>query len=175
MGCHTWFYKKVDRTIEEARERYLSDLHESINSFQSMLDDPSDQTKIDLEWTDEFIQEAIDIWKRQKRMVEKGLCNVAVMKKQPADENGILYRFVNGNLYCYHHELPHDTFRRGDYPDDKLFSLEETLKYLEDNDDKIYYHYSFLDKTRKSVLKERAIKRLKKFWDEYPDGMILFG
>jgi len=77
--------------------------------------------------------------------------------------------------YVSDKELPHDTFRVDDYPEIKLFSLQETLDFLEKNDDKIRYTSSIFDKTDREVLKQRAIERLKDFWEKNPDGMIDFG
>ena len=56
----------------------------------------------------------------------------------------------------------HDVFRKYGYPDDKLFSLDETLSYINnpENNCEIY---------------ENTIERLKEFWNKYPDGMIMFG
>jgi len=174
MGCHTWFYKRVDRTIEEARAKYIANLEESIVDFTKILNDPNDECRLAYEWDNELIQHSIDIWNRQLRMVKSNLCNVAVFNKQPNDD-GRLYQYENGNLYCYNDDLPHDIFRIGEYPEDKLFSLDETLKYLEDHSDKIHYASTIFEKKSEVVLKRKAIEELKKFWEEYPDGMIEFG
>ena len=58
----------------------------------------------------------------------------------------------------------HDVFRKYGYPDDKLFSYDETIKYIENEKNECYVRD-----------KEHTYKQLKDFWDKYPDGMINFG
>lgn len=82
------------------------------------------------------------------------------MNKQPSDEDGRLYSYINGDLYCTSNELPHDIFRIGGYPNDELFSIMETMRFCNKNNIK-------LNKDQKT--------RLQKFWFENPDGMIRFG
>lgn len=52
----------------------------------------------------------------------------------------------------------HDLFRVHNYPNDRLFSLEETIAFIKKND-----------------VKEVMWDDLKEFWSVYPDGMIMFG
>ena len=56
----------------------------------------------------------------------------------------------------------HDVFRIGGYPDDQLFSLEETMAFIECNKDRITFT-------------ENWEETLKKFWLLHPDGKIQFG
>jgi hypothetical protein len=177
MGCHTWFYRKVNRTLEEARELYIKDHKKSIIRFKEMLNNPEDEVRAAYSWTDENLDHAIKIMERQVQMVEKELCNVAVFNHQPEDHRSRDYEFEkkNNTLYCTDDELPHDIFRIGGYPEDRLFSLEETLQYLGSHDDKIGYADTIFNETDRNILKESAIKRLKKFWEDHPDGMIEFG
>ena len=94
-------------------------------------------------------------------MVEKGLCKLAVMNHQPDDETGQLYRFVEGNLYCTDDTLPHDIFRVGGYPEDLLFDFYDTIRFC---------------RVKNNIeLSPQQIGNLRKFWDDYPDGMISFG
>lgn len=153
MGCHTWCYRKITRSIEEAREIYLNRTKDSLVRWQRMLNDPEDRCRVAYNWTDEICQKQIDIMTRQIRMVEKGLCNRAVMRKQPG-----LTRFVNGSFYVEDDSLPHDLFRVGNYPETMLFSLQETLDFIKERS-----------------IEEVDMIQLFRFWNEYPDGMICFG
>lgn len=60
----------------------------------------------------------------------------------------------------WEHVDQHDIFRIGGYPEDKLFSYDETENFC-------VVHNIELDDNQK--------ERLKEFWTEYPDGMIRFG
>ena len=53
----------------------------------------------------------------------------------------------------------HDVFREIGYPENILNSLEETLKYIKDNN---CIKFEFTD------------DRLKQFWSKYPNGKIEF-
>lgn len=70
-------------------------------------------------------------------------------------------RYERGGKYT-DNSLPHDMFRLGGYPEDVLTSFEETMKYIEERKDKM----SFTDNWE---------TKLKKFWDENPNGFIEFG
>jgi hypothetical protein len=163
MGCHTWFYRKEERSIEEARKKFIAEQKDMIKSWGLMLYNPLDDCRVAYDWSDVDISNSIDVTERRIRMVEKGLCNVAVFNHQPSNDGQHLY--INEKFYTCDDEMPHDTFRIGGYPETKLFSLEETLKFLEDNDGKIDYW----------MTKEETIEKLKEFWTKYPDGMIEFG
>jgi len=45
----------------------------------------------------------------------------------------------NGLFYICDNTLPHDLFRIGNYPDDELMSMDETMDFIEKNKDKIYF------------------------------------
>ena len=62
-------------------------------------------------------------------------------------------------------DLPHDIFRRYKYPDDELYSFEDTISYFDNLNNCCY---SSLDR-------ESMIKRIKEYWKQYPNGMIKFG
>jgi transposase len=55
------------------------------------------------------------------------------------------------------------------YPTVELFSLDETLNFIEKNKDKIYYYH--FNEVSKKDWKERLFV----FWNEYPNGMIDMG
>ena len=59
-------------------------------------------------------------------------------------------------------DTPYDLFTIGGYPDDKLLSLEFTLKFIETNKDRISFSENW-----EEILKE--------FWSSNPNGIIEFG
>ncbi len=154
MGCHTWFYKKVNRPIEEAREVYLKTKRRSFEAWKDAIANPYHRLReIYPEWDNAVYQKMAELTARQIRMVEKGLCNCAVMRKQPG-----VNRFINSSFYVSDDSLPHDLFRVGKYPEDLLFSLEETLAFI-----------------KKHKIEKVDMIGLFRFWKEFPDGMISFG
>lgn len=56
----------------------------------------------------------------------------------------------------------HDVFRKYGYPEDRLFSLEETLNYISDT-------------KNECVVYDYTENKLKEFWEKYPNAMIQFG
>lgn len=161
MGCHTWFYRKVERTQEEAKQRCLKKLRYAEQLNLKILNDKH-YNGIDWEgyygYTDESLIKENAVLQRQIRMVEKDLCQRAVWDRQ---NDEVLKEYVDGKGFYL--EAPfHDVFRRGGYPDDKLFSLEETLAYINNKEN----YCEIFDDT---------VETLKQFWELYPDGMICFG
>lgn len=176
MGCHTWFYKKMEHqpSYDDVKTNVLHSYNEDIKLYQQFIDGTLDDDTKDLfrEFTKETAKKYLLILERSKRMVEKDLCKVAVCNRY-GNCSMSLIRFHNGYFYIDSDNLPHDIFRIHNYPNDILLSLQETLDYLEVNDDKIeYYGYDEVDK---DIIKLNAIERLKEYWEKYPDGMIDFG
>jgi hypothetical protein len=176
MGCHTWFYNKVNRPIEEARRLAIEEIEKDRKSWQEIVD--NDYSGVGLEdwrqWEKDgpgegHIENWIKVLERQKRMVEKGFCNAAVYNRQPG-----ITRVIDDELYQEVEGSYHDVFRRS-YTDDVIKSFDEAIEYLEENDDKIRYAKTIFDKTPREESKAEAIERLKKFWEEYPEGIIIFG
>jgi hypothetical protein len=161
MGCHTWFYKKEERSIEEARQKLVEALNRVIEAYTIDRESPEsyynhfrnayNKTHAEMDWLVKVIQ-------RQIGMIEKGLCNVAVMRKQEG-----VCRYIPEKGLFVDIDGVHDVFRIGGYPDDTLFSLEETLKFIEDQGEKVY------------AKADNWQELLKYFWEKHPDGMIDFG
>ena len=191
MGCHTWFYRKIERTQEEAKQSCLRGLRKSEKLNLNIL---ANRNYNGLDWSDWTESELIkhdSYLKRQIKMVNNNFCQRAVWNHQN-DEN--LTEYIEGKGLYIEDTGFHDVFRRGDYPEDRLFSHEETIKYLEDNDSIITYGYfqrshqdipcinglcngekpTWFEVDRESR-KLEALGLLKEFWDKYPDGMIEFG
>lgn len=165
MGCHTWAYKKIATPPFEAmKKKVLRVYSQSIKNTQKWIDNPQDPECLDTfgyysDWTIEDLKRWQAIGKRKIRLIESGFCKNAVINKycehSPSltmNHNGTLYTKVEfGNM-----------FRKYGYPNDKLFSLEQTLDYIN-------------NPNNKCVVYDNTIEELKKFWNKYPDGMIKFG
>ena len=155
MGCHTWFYKKSKRTIDEARKIFIDESKKNIKLREEVM------LESDEYWEGSgFTKEDSEIWckivERQIQMVEKGLCDVAVYNKQPE------ISFITERGFFIEHGEYHDLFRKGGYPETKLYSLKETMDYINDPEN----HCTVFDFTN---------ERLEEFWKECPDGSIEFG
>lgn len=151
MGCHTWCYKKVERSIEEARRIYLAEAQKFVSGWTSDYENGNFFNQ-----TEEEFKKTIAIAERQIRMVEKGLCNVAVMNKQPE-----MSEFIIGKgfyIECGYHDI----FRIGGYPDVYLFSYDECLAFIS--------NYEIEHNCKVDVQ-----KYLKEFWIDNNDGLISFG
>lgn len=158
MGCHTWFYRKIERTQEEAKQSCLRGLRKSEKLNLNIL---ANRNYNGLDWSDWTESELIkhdSYLKRQIRMVDNNFCKRAVWNHQD-DEN--LTEYIDGKGFYMETDF-HDTFRKYGYPENRLFSLQETLDYINNpkNDCTIY---------------ENTIEILEEFWNKYPDGMIEFG
>ena len=163
MGCHTWFYKKVDRTLEEAiklaREKISADIEllkqaknleyegsiTVLNSFIENIDKgiyifkaPLYYDSGWLEPTGEEEEEVTNIWEHQP----ESLCE-----------------FIEGKGFYVECGDFHDIFRVGMYPEDKLFSKQECLDFVE---------------SKYIKLTTDQLEELNAFWNKYPEGMIEF-
>jgi len=165
MGCHTWFYKKVNLPLDECKKKVITFLEQYNLSSLSNLDNCEFGG-------DEKTCQCVRNNNRVISWIKKGWITESCYKL--LDEVG--YYDINTKIYYTEDvELGHDAFRIGGYPETKLFSLQETLDFLEKNDDKISYASTIWDKTDRSILKAKAIEKLKEFWKKNPDGMIDFG
>lgn len=176
MGCHTWFHKRVYRSYTVAKRKYIQREKWWINEMEKY--DRGDTDTV-LDWVDMLHQynttpkKQIRISKRKIRMVKKGLCRLAVCNNQED------LTFANGKFYT-HDDVPfHDIFRIGGYPEDKLFSYEETVYFIERNKDGIYSWLGWIDGVNTFGNYDNMIEtwkiKLKEYWDTYPTGMISFG
>lgn len=185
MGCHTWFYRKIERTQEEAKQSCLQGLKKSINLGWKMYKNPTSYYGIDWGVTKKEQFKYFIFLNRQIRMISNNLCQRAVWNPQ---NNSDLTEYADSKGLFIGDTNFHDWFRIGNYPDDKLFSLEETLEYIELKGDEItfgnftlkspkeqdYQKREWVEVNREES-KQKCIKKLKGFWNKYPDGMILFG
>ena len=161
MSCHTWFKRKTERTYEQAKEKWIVNHKNFLQKWQDVIDNPGSRIRqVYPEWSQEYVEHRQAIYQRQLRMVEKNLCKIAVMNKQPDDEEGELYVYVNGVLYGEDKTCPHDIFRVGQYFKDRLFSLSETIDFC---------------KKKNIILNKKQLSQLSEFWKQHLDGMIEFG
>ncbi len=159
MGCHTWFYKKVNLSLEDATKKVVSMLENANNSANEYL-----LTKD----FDTFSKESLEEWvyynNRILSWIRKGWIRSAIYKLL---DDGIYIK--DKNSYYIDCDEDHDIFRIGGYPEDVLFSMDETLEFIEKNKDLIYgYHTN-------TVSGKNWKEQLEDFWVKYPDGNIHFG
>lgn len=158
MGCHTWFYRKIERTQEEATIRCLKRLKRHRNLYWKIHKNPN---YLDIDWE---ISKAdnlnrIRILNRQIKAISNGFYKKALWNRQD-DKN--LTKFIEGKGLYIEDTGYHDIFRKYGYPEDRLFSLEETLEYIN-------------NPINECDLRDSSIDRLTQFWQEYPEGIICFG
>lgn len=171
MGCHTWFYRKIEVSYEETKTSLVKSLTENIKVCQEWIDNPNGKDYLEIkdfypEWTIGFLWEQVDIDKRKLSIIEKGLCKEAVMNKY---NSGLgVTRYIKGKGHYQSLDFC-DIFRIGNYPEDILFSFDETMDFIERNKENIYHYYY------NEVQKKDYVQQLKDYWNEYPDGMIIFG
>ena len=159
MGCHTWFYRKIERTQEEAKQSCLQNLKRSRNLAWKIYKNPTSYYGINWETTKEEQLYYIKYLNRQIRMVSNNLCSRAVWDRQNDED---LTEYIEGKGLYIEDTGFHDVFRKYGYPDDKLFSLQETLNYINNPENAC-------------VTYDKTFERLNEFWNKYPDGMIEFG
>lgn len=166
MGCHTWFYKKIEKpSFDEMKEIVLTTYKTTINNLDRWINNPLDEEYLEMlsvysDWTMDIIIKWRDAELRRVRMIENGYCKQAVVNKYCSFHEDILVP-VGDNIYC-DVDGYHDLFRKYGYPDTELFSLQETLNYIDDvNNECVVYDFT----------KDKLVE----FWTKYPDGMIDFG
>ena len=165
MGCHTWAYKRIESpSFEKMKDFVLKIYKDSSDNLQKWIDNPQDEEYLDMfkhykEWTIDYIKYWQETDKRRIRLIENGFCKQAIVNKYCSYSDGLIECY-NGNFYK---EIGfHDMFRKYGYPDDKLFSLKETLDYIN-------------NPLNKCIINDKTFEWLDEFWNKYPDGMIEFG
>jgi hypothetical protein len=181
MGCHTWFYKKIETPkFEQIRETVKDRCQREIQFLEKLI---SHREEIDSElleaypeWTPEWATSLLPLWKMIYEFANGSDIDLSIfpeyffeedVEKENLLENLYaswtpgLTEYVKGKGWYQEAEY-HDLFRKGGYPDDRLYSLEETLAYINNLENKC----SVVDWT---------VPKLEEFWSKYPDGMITFG
>jgi len=200
MGCHTWFYTKTDniemkeinstfistirselnlytgllelitlykyrsRIPQKAIRRVLGDVYVPIYKYVMSKDDNFSKNKVIFRI--KYLSKILELYMFNKLKQE------TIIKRVTNDfttddiyyHNGVFYKGLNGI---------HDIFRIGGYPNEIMLSLNDTLEFLNTNENKVFYEnvqFSKLSNNKKNKL----ISELKKFWNDYPDGLIKF-
>lgn len=185
MGCHTWFYKKIQDPSSEEINATVKDRCEKELEFLDKLINRRNEIDEELlecypEWTPEWATVMKDAWNKIYHFVDGGELNI---KELPEAFNAFfdegmsrdsilaflyemwtpeLTNFVEGKGWFEDTDEFHDVFRKYGYPDDMLFSLQETLDYIANPDNECTTY-------------EWTNRRLNEFWEKYPNGMIQFG
>lgn len=76
----------------------------------------------------------------------------------------------------------HDLFRTGKrnsdgtYTSDTLSSLADTLEWISNPDNHVTFRHTVFDTdTQETKYYEKAMVKLREFWEKYPKGLIYFG
>jgi hypothetical protein len=187
MGCHTWLYRKIEdppyKEVQEFVIAFLRNEIELIRGFhQRSLDNQlTEEDKEMLEHYPEWITEKhvnhTNIYERQIQMIEKDLHKSATCKRyadwKPGIESKSMF-YIEGKGFYESLEYC-DIFRKHDFPDDILFSYEDTISYVRDpKNGCIVYDEMHNIGNGKQVHFDSYVAILD-FWTENPDGMIRFG
>jgi hypothetical protein len=183
MGCHTWFYKKIETPSEDEIRSTVKDRCEREIQFLEKLIHRRSEIDEDLleaypEWTPDYAKEIKPHWERIIAFANGGSIDLSEFPEyffeEDYDKENLLSQFYAAwqpklTVYIpergFYEEVEfHDVFRKYGYPEDLLFSLEETLTYINNPKNKCSIHD-----------KEWTLKTLYEFWKKYPDGMIQFG
>jgi hypothetical protein len=177
MGVHTWFYKKIEgptekeavvivkNYIQEQIEKALhaknggdDDYFEFLSLWYGGENSPFHQNA----YIDELNKSLSDL---SNNLMDEDEFRSHLMDILDIDE------YIPGRGYYADpdDDLPHDPFRGGNY-DEYLFSLEETLKFLEDNKTIEKMNHSQLE-----YWETKGKQRVHDFWEKHPDGLIAFG
>lgn len=115
------------------------------------------------EWTPEWAgRREYEELERLREFESLDLSQEEIGKLYVSCRYGRLLVHDRGNLFESTSEMPHDLFRKYDYPNTVLRSLSETLDYISDpaNECKTY---------------PNTVEWLTQFWKTHPDGLIKFG
>jgi len=167
MGCHTWFYKKIEGpTDEQIRKDLVVYFQETIQFYDSALNHKESLDDLTKEVLEGVSDEELEVERDEFLFLYRRFAS-GEMEIDEVNENWASSRFSRHIKYLrkmgwYETDdsLPHDLFRTGNYPETILFSLEETLDFI---------------KTNKCTVYEFTDEKLRNFWVEFPDGMIEFG
>jgi hypothetical protein len=160
MGCHTWFFKRDDRTLEEIKEIALKRLERRMKRWENMTAEEIENYKFLDEKELDVKAIAIRYIKRYRKRIEKD-----DLRAIYANIGNLTYR-VKGKYYVDPKEQ-HDVFRVRNYPDKRLWSYEEVEKWLNRPQNKKKYQAPTLNDVQK--------ERLKEWFNTYPDSFICFG
>ena len=157
MGCHTWCYKKIDSPKEalaaKMKQVILTELDQQI---PKMLDDTTNTPEhIESLYT---VKELLEIY--LYNLEEDELTDEEFYDMYTRLTEDVVHWVPGRGLFISTNEMPHDIFRTRNYPEDCLFSLEETRQWMREHECEVH---------------EWTDAELSAFWKNFPDGMIAFG
>lgn len=177
MGCHTWFYVRMEPqpTYEECKQSMLNGCDKLLKHYEHIkrgLANVEKLTKNDMyliktyKITPASIKADIKNLKNKISEIERDKCPELV-KKEYCDNSWTfddgLIKYYNGVFYQNKHiAVPHNIFRVSDYPDDILTSYED-FEHFYDN------HTCYPPDDDDVRLK------MMNFWENYPDSIVMFG
>lgn len=173
MGCHTWFYDKMNPqpTYEECKQHMLESINNNIEIITGKAEFEDEiEKKILTDYLNEIVsifgtvERTLEYFQRLSKHIQEDKAVEAVKKKYQPYGNLIMYH--NGIFYEEKEGLPHDVFRNHEYPDDVLTCYEDFEEFWNT-------HKCF---PRKGSKAEEDVKtKMKKFWEEHPEGIVTFG
>jgi hypothetical protein len=138
MGCHTWCYKKVERSLEEAVLTAKETLHNNIKQLEDSKDRGTVGYQAAIKWYKKFLDNIDNgIYELEEDLFEGNECTIlytgsredylptTIWGFQPEDSE-----FIEGKGFYVECGDLHDIFRVWGYPEDKLFSKEECLEFI---------------------------------------------
>lgn len=164
MGCHTWFYKQVERTVEEAREIALKIQQKTLSRWLDM-DYKTDPSCIAYGWNELTVAETIFEETARLRQIESGDL-YAVWSNQPDGDGVNYYNPMTGKFYVNDPDV-HDLIRVGNYPEIRFFSFEEIYRWILDHRKDLHFNTS-----RITVQEVEAVKN---YFETNPNAMVCFG
>lgn len=165
MGCHTWFHTKAEAPIADAQAKLRGILVEELDIIEKI--DTKNTKGVSAfargHYKDkEYRALAKAHFSERLSLLDAGELTMEQVVDSLHGEEVSNHKYVDGKGWYIQVDKYHDVFRKFGYPDDRLFSLEETLAYIN-------------DPANKCVVRDNTVERLQAFWEEYPDGMITFG
>jgi len=148
MGCHTWFYEKVNKSEEELKKCLSNVLDDYIIS--------ENDTEIVEEIGLLYVKLANIKILRIIRLLNNNTIKYNNLITHVSEYCDGLYLIKNKILYKEINFF--DLFRTG-YSDKILLSLGETLQFIKDSD---------------IVIEDKNLILLKQFWIKHPNGVIDF-
>lgn len=195
MGCHTWFYKKMN--IHPSREQAIEDISKSqkqwIDRYARIKTFLEQGKKDELEEWERDCVETYDFMSSPEALqesIDQILVEMEKMKSEPFDDIMRMYAsflcnfdttgvviYRNGNFYKNKENGKEihswDVFRTYNYPEDTLTCYEDFLKFWETHE--CFPGHKFEDGKWLEMSEEEVKEEMKKFWEQYPDGIVNFG
>jgi len=164
MGCHTWFFKSVDITYEQAKKLVIDYLTNQLEKWtiENILYTAHEFGDINpYNWTEDVVIKQRAYFIRWLNRIKSGLpiWKGAVWYFLALKESKVS-RYYKGKYYIDTNY--HDYFRVSwDLANTRLTSLQETLEFCEKNKNVVWFADNWLEE-------------ITEFWQLYPDGLIEF-